>query len=151
MEDKSMGIVLLVLFLLLAAWFFIVWRGYQKMNRVLNQAHKLTGTAEGTVKKLMSVTRRNRSFRWKNEYPVIAYTVNGQTYETEVAFAEKRAGSYDMNDRYTVCYLPEDPTVCIVEEFRSKMQSNSKQKLVGMVVLAVFMVNVIFTIVTTLF
>ncbi len=151
MEDKSMGILFLVIFAALAIWFLIVWRNYQKMNRVLNQSHKLTGTAEGTVKELVSVYRRNRSFRWKNEYPVIAFIANGQEYETAIAFAEKRAGSYDMNDRYTVCYLPEDPTVCIVDEFRSKMQSNSKQKLIGMVVLAFFMVNMLVSAISMLF
>lgn len=147
--DKSMGIIFLVIFLILAALFYAVWRNYQKMNRVLNQAHNLNGNAEGTVKELVTVYRRNRSFRWKNEYPVIAYNVNGQTYETALAFAEKRAGSYDMNGHYTVCYLPEDPTVCIVEEFRSKMQSNTKQKLVGMVVLVFFMINMLFAAITS--
>lgn len=141
--DMTMGIIFLVLALVFIAWFYVVWRSYQKMNHVLNQSHKLTGNTEGTTKELVSVYRRNRSFRWKNEYPVVAYTVNGHPYETAITFAEKRSGSYNMNDRYTVCYLPEDPSVCIVDEFRSQMQSSSKRKLVGMVVLVFFTFNIL--------
>lgn len=142
--NMTMGGLLLVIGAVMALCFYGVLYAYRKMNRVLNQAHLLSGQCQGTIKELVVVKHRNRSFRWKNEYPLISYTVNGTEYETAIDFAEKRAGKYDPNAVYTVCYLPEDPSVCIVEEFRTKMQKSCKAKLVGMVVFGILTFNIVF-------
>lgn len=154
MNDGSMDsmtlILLAVLALILILWFVVLLVTYRKQNKILRRSHEMDGRAEGTIRELVTVTHRNRSFRWKNEYPVIAFSANGKEYETALKFAEKRKGHYTMNETYTVYYLPEDPEICIVDEFRSKMQSNNRNMLIGMVVLAFFIFNVVFTAISQL-
>lgn len=137
------GAIALVFGLLLA---FIAWtffRRFQKMNGLLNRAHEMTGTADGRISEVVNVRRRNRSFRWTNEYPVISYTVDSQNYTVSLDFAEKRKGHYNIGGSYRVCYIPSDPSQCIVEEFRKPMQSNRTQSIVVTVIMAFFAFNCI--------
>lgn len=145
------GAISLVFFLIIAlvAWTF--FRRYKNLNNALNRAHEMTMTADGTISEIVTVARRNRSFRWKNEYPVISYTANGKVYTVHMNWAEKRAGHYDRGGKYRVCYVPADPGCCVVEEFRKPMQKARTQSLVWTVILALFGVGGIFnTIVMTL-
>ena len=137
------GLIALVfgLFLAFIAWTFL--RRFQKMNGLLNRAHEMTGTAQGRISELVSVRRWNRSFRWTNEYPVISYTVDSKDYTVSLDFAEKRKGHYNLGGNYRVCYIPSDPSNCIVEEFRKPMQSNRTQAIVATVILAFFAFNCI--------
>lgn len=148
--DSMTAILLTVLALILILWFVSLFITYRKQNKILQRSHEMDGRVEGVISRLVSVSRRNRSFRWKNEYPVVTYTVNGKEYETELSFAEKRKGSYDRNERYTVYYIPQEPEICIVDEFRGKLQSSNRNKLIGMVVLVFFIFNVVFTAISQL-
>ena len=154
MEDQSMNTMILIILaligLLFIVWFVTLFTRYKKQNKALHRAHEMSASVEGTITDLVRVTHRNRSFRWKNEYPIITYTVNGKSYETALDFAEKRKGNYEMNARYQVYYIPEEPQICIVDEFRSKMQSSNRNYLIGMVVLAFFLFNIVFTAISEL-
>lgn len=145
------GIIALVFGLLLA---FIAWtffRRFKKMNGLLNRAHEMTGTAVGRISEVVSVRRRNRSFRWTNEYPVISYTVDSKNYTVSLDFAEKRKGHYDIGGNYRVCYIPSDPSSCIVDEFRKPMQSNRTQSIVVTVIFAFFAFNCIISALSYIF
>ena len=96
----------------------------------------------------MEVRRRNRSFRWKNEYPVLAYQVDGKNYTVHLNFAEARKGKYSLGGAYTVRYVPGEPECCIVDEFRSKLQKSRTGNLIGLVILVFFLVNILTSIVT---
>ncbi len=137
------GAIALVFGLLLAfvAWTF--FRRFQKMNGLSNRAHEMTGKAEGRISEVVSVRRRNRSFRWTNEYPVISYTVDSKNYTVSLDFAEKRKGHYNVGSNCQVCYIPSDPSQSIVEEFRKPMQSNRTQSIVVTVIMAFFAFNCI--------
>ena len=137
------GCIAIAFGLLLAflAWTF--FRRFQKMNGLLNRAHEMTGTAEGRISEVVRVRRRNRSFRWTNEYPIISYTVNDKNYTVNLDFAEKRKGHYNLGGNYRVCYIPSDPSCCIVDEFRKPMQSNRTQSIVVTVIFAFFAFNCI--------
>lgn len=143
--------ITLVFGLLLAflAWTF--FRRFQKMNGLLNRAHEMTGTAQGRISEIVNVRRRNRSFRWTNEYPVISYTVNGKDYTVKLDFAEKRKGHYDLGGNYRVCYIPSDPSCCVVEEFRKPMQGNRTQAIIVTVLFAFFAFNCIVTSIMEIF
>lgn len=145
------GIIALVFGLLLA---FIAWtffRRFKKMNGLLNRAHEMTGTAEGRISEVVSVRRRNRSFRWTNEYPVISYTVDSKNYTVSLDYAEKRKGHYNLGGSYRVCYIPSDPSSCIVDEFRKPMQSNRTQSIVVTVIFAFFAFNCIISALSYIF
>lgn len=137
-----------VIGILFAVFAFINFRNFRKRNGILGRAHEMTGNVNGTITDLVTVYRRNRSFRWKNEYPVITYRVNGKEYTVKLEFAEKRQGSYSLGESYRVCYVPSEPSCCIVEEFRKSLQSSRTRALVGTVVLCVFLFNIVFYIFT---
>ncbi|MCM1181901.1 MAG: DUF3592 domain-containing protein [Roseburia sp.] len=139
------GIVALVIAAVVALLAFLFFRRFKKLNDLLNSALDMTGTAEGTISSLTQVRRRNRSFRWTNEYPVITYTVDGRPYNVNLDYAEKRAGHYSVGGSYRVCYKPSDPSCCIVDEFRKPLSRVRTQNLVIMVVLALITLNAVFT------
>ena len=117
----------LVINLLIA---FVAWTFFSRYKRL--------GTA---------LNRRNRSFRWKNEYPVITYAANGKQYMVHMDWAEKRRGHYKLGGSYKVCYVPADPGCCVVEEFRKAMQKTRTQSLIWAVVLGLVALNMLFGIV----
>ena len=135
------GGITIVFGLLLGLVAFSFFRRFKKVNSLLNRAHEMTGTANGKISEVVSVRRRNRSFRWTNEYPVITYTVDSKDYTTQLDFAEKRKGHYDLGGNYRVCYIPSDPSCCIVDEFRKPMQSNRTQAIVFTVIFAIITFN----------
>ena len=132
-----------VIAIVLAALAFVNFRNFKKRNDRLNRAHEMTGNANGYITDLETVYRRNRSFRWKNEIPVITYRVDGRDYKVKMDFAEKRAGQYSLGGSYHVCYIPSDPSCSIVEEFRKPLQSSRTRALVGTVALCLFVFNCI--------
>ena len=67
-----------VLGLLFAALAFMNFRNFKKRSGLLKRAQEMTGSVNGRVSELVTVRRSNRSFRWKNEYPVVSYQVNGK-------------------------------------------------------------------------
>jgi len=149
-DNIGFGIIFLVLDLLLVFFAYIVYRGYRALNKVLNRAHEMNEKTVGTVCELVTVRRRNQTFYWKNEYPIISYEANHVSYKTALEFAETRKGQYRVGDTYTVCYVADDPECCIVDEMRSKMQSARTRRLVGLVILAIFALNVLFSTVAIL-
>ena len=142
------GGFILVIGLLIAAGAWSVFRNYKEQSQRLNRAHEMTGTANGVISELVEVRRRNRSFRWKNEYPVLAYQVDGKNYTVHLNFAEARKGKYSLGGAYTVRYVPGEPECCIVDEFRSKLQKSRTGNLIGLVILVFFLVNILTSIVT---
>ncbi|MCI8949565.1 MAG: hypothetical protein HFG49_05905 [Lachnospiraceae bacterium] len=138
----SLVFVLLIAFV---AWTF--FSRYKRLGTVLNRAHEMTKTATGTISEIVTVTRRNRSFRWKNEYPVISFAANGKQYTVHMDWAEKRKGHYDLGGTYKVCYVPADPGCCVVEEFRKTMQKTRTQSLIWTVVFGLVALNMLFSII----
>ena len=65
------GAIVLVIVLLMAIGAWTFFRRYKSLASPLNRAHEMSMTTDGTISKLVTVYRRNRSFKWKNEYPVI--------------------------------------------------------------------------------
>ena len=98
--------------LLFAALAFMNFRNFKKRSGLLKRAQEMTGSVNGRVSELVTVRRSNRSFRWKNEYPVVSYQVNGKEYTVSLDFAEKRKGSYSLGETYRVNYVPSDPSCC---------------------------------------
>lgn len=142
------GGIILVIALLIGMGAWTVFRNYKEQSRLLNRAHEMTGTANAVISELVEVRRRNRSFRWKNEYPVLSYQVNGKNYTVHLKFAEARKGKYSLGGEYTVRYVPGEPECCIVDEFRSKMQKSRTGNLIGLVVLVILLINILSSIVT---
>lgn len=138
------GAIVLVIVLLMAIGAWTFFRRYKSLASPLNRAHEMSMTTDGTISKLVTVYRRNRSFKWKNEYPVIAYQANGKDYTIHMKWAEKRQGHYQLGGKYRVCYVPADPGCSVVEEFRQQMQKARTQSLIWTVVLAFFAVNGLF-------
>ena len=123
------GAIVLVIALLFAA---ATWSFFRRFKRL---------KTEGYISEVVEVRRRNRSFRWRNEFPVIAYTVDGQNLTTRLDWAEKRRGHYTVGERQTVCYVPSDPSCCVVEAFRSSMQKSRTQALIWTIILALLTFN----------
>ena len=135
------GAIVLVIALLFAAATWSFFRRFKRLSAALNRAHEMTGKTEGYISEVVEVRRRNRSFRWRNEFPVIAYTVDGQNLTTRLDWAEKRRGHYTVGERQTVCYVPSDPSCCVVEAFRSSMQKSRTQALIWTIILALLTFN----------
>ncbi|MCB7319102.1 DUF3592 domain-containing protein [Lacrimispora sp. 210928-DFI.3.58] len=155
MESTSLGIGGALIFFIIALFFFviglIVFSNFRRLGKILNRAHEMTGVTKGTISEVVTVRRRNRSFRWKNEYPVISYQVNGKAYTTRLEFAEKRRGKYELGGSYTVRYIPSDPDCCVVDEFRKAMQRSRTSSLIGAVILFIFTFNTLISGVSFLF
>ncbi len=127
---------------------YMNFRNFKKRSNLLNRADEMTGSVSGRISEVVKVYRSNSSFRWKNEYPVITYSVGDRDYTAKLDFAEKRAGHYSIGDTYRVCYVPSDPSCCIVEEFRKALVSARKRSLIGMVVLCIFFLNLIYSLIS---
>lgn len=137
------GAIIMVIGLIMAgaAWTFFC--RFKNLSSALNRAHEMTQTANGSISELVAVRRRNRSFRWTNEYPVVSFPANGKQYNVQLSFAEKRAGHYTLGSGCRVCYVPHDPQCCVVEEFRKPMQRARTQYLIWTIVLCFFTLNCI--------
>ncbi|HBA69785.1 MAG TPA: hypothetical protein DCZ40_10585 [Lachnospiraceae bacterium] len=139
------GIFTIVFGVLLGIVAFTFFRRFKKLSTELNRAHEMTAAVSGTISEVVSVRRRNRSFRWTNEYPVITYTVDSKNYTVNLEFAEKRKGHYNIGGIYRVCYVPSDPSCCIVDEFRKPMQSSRTQAIVWTVIFGILTFNFLVT------
>lgn len=131
----------------------LVWynfRNFRKRNELLNRAHEMTGNVDGYISELVTVYRRNRSFRWRNQVPVITYPVGDKDYVVKLDYVEKREGHFNIGDTYHVCYVPSDPSCCIVEEFRKPLQRSRTVSLIGVVILCMFLFNLLFSLVLEL-
>ncbi|MCI8402327.1 MAG: hypothetical protein HFI38_09640 [Lachnospiraceae bacterium] len=146
MLSGIMFVIALVLGLL--AW--NCFRHFKRLNEALKRSGEMTATANGSITELVTVTRRNRSFRWTNEYPVISYTANGQTYTFKMDFAEKRRGYYTTGGNYPISYVPSDPSCCIVQDFSKEMKRAKNSNLTGTIILAFFTCNLLVGTVTQL-
>ena len=112
----------------------LVWynfRNFRRRNELLNRAHEMTGNVDGYISELVTVYRRNRSFRWRNQIPVITYPVGDKDYVVKLDYVEKREGHFNIGDTYHVCYVPSDPSCSIVEEFRKPLQRSRTVSLIG--------------------
>lgn len=146
MDDSFYLFTYLIIFiigLLLAAAAWTFFRRFQKLSNTLKRSGEMTATANGTIKELVNVRRRNRSFRWTNQYPIIAYTVNGKEYTVKLDYAEQRSGYYVTGGSYPVSYIPSEPECCIVEEFRKKMNRAKTSNLVTTVIFGFFVCNIL--------
>lgn len=69
MESTSLGIGGALIFFIIALFFFviglIVFSNFRRLGKILNRAHEMTGVTKGTISEMVTVRRRNRSFRWK--------------------------------------------------------------------------------------
>ncbi len=139
------GALTIVFGLILGLVAFSFFRRFKKLSAGLNRAHEMTAEVSGTISEVVSIRRRNRSFRWTNEYPVITYTVDSKNYTVSLEYAEKRKGHYNIGGFYRVCYIPSDPSCCIVDEFRKPMQSARTQALIWTVIFGVLTFNFIIT------
>lgn len=128
------------LFLLYAAW--AAFRSYSSVKKVLKREGEMTTVTEGTIAEVVAVRRRNRSFRWVNEYPVISYQVNGKTYTAHLTYAEKRRGKYKAGGSYRIHYVPSEPDCCIVDDFKKKMKQSNTATLISFAIAAFFAFNV---------
>lgn len=149
MSDSSIyiftGVLCLVLAVVLALIAFLFFRRFKKLNDVLNSALDMSSSTSGTISSLAEVRRRNRSFRWINEYPIITYTVDGRPYTVNLDYAEKRKGYYSLGSNYRVCYNPSDPSCCIVDEFRKPMTRTRTQNMVIAIILFLFAFNLVWS------
>lgn len=137
----GVGLLVLVFSLFFLVMGLIVLRNFRKLGKILNRAHEMTAETTGTISELVTVRRRNRTFRWNNEYPVISYQVNGKTYTMHITYAEKRKGKYNLGGSYNVRYVPSDPGCSVVDEFRKAMQKSRTSSLIGAVILFIFAFN----------
>lgn len=138
-----MYILILIIGLLLAAAAWTFFRRFQKLSSTLKRSGEMTATANGVIRELVNVRRRNRSFRWTNQYPIVTYTVDGKEYTVKLDFAEQRSGYYITGGSYPVSYVPSEPECCIVEEFRKKMEKAKNSNLITCCIFAFFTCNVI--------
>lgn len=138
-----MSLVFLVLgvALGLAAWHFL--RMWRDLGKVLKRRAEMTASLPGTISELKVVSRRNRSYRWKNEIPVVSYTLNGVLQTLEVPQAEDRAGRYRVGAPCTVLYVPAEPDCCLIQEFADKMASVRRSALVVGIIFAVLAFNLL--------
>lgn len=151
MKDSDMlifGIVFLVIALgfLLIVW--LLFKKYKSINAILNREREMTGMIRGSIKEVVKVRRRNRSFRWTNEYPVVAYTVDGKEYTTAINYAEKNSGYYRIGGTCDIHYIPSEPECCVVEEFRKQLQKSRTSYLVGTVIVAFMTFNMLVAAIT---
>ena len=133
-----MSLVFLVLgaVLGLAAWYFLrMWHG---LGKVLKRRAEMTARLPGTISDVKVVSRRNRSYRWNDEIPVVSYTLGGALQTMEVPQAEARAGRYRVGTPCTVLYVPGEPDCCLIEEFAGKMASARRNALIAGILFAVF-------------
>lgn len=144
------SLIMLVIAVILGFCARNCFRKYQKINQLLKRESEMSATTTGTISDLVTVTRRNRSFRWKNQYPIISYQVNGQEYKVTLDYAEKRMGSYQMGGSYQIYYIPSEPENCIIDYFKKDTIKCRRSNLISTVLLAIFAVNLIFGIITTL-
>lgn len=139
-----------VIAVLMGGLTYMNFRNFKQRNSLLSRADEMTGSVGGQISDVVKVYRRNRSFRWKNEYPVITYSVADRDYTVKLEYAEKRSGHYNIGERCRICYVPTDPSCCIAEEFRKALQSARTRSLAGMVILGIFCFNIIFSLITGL-
>jgi hypothetical protein len=143
--DESFSVFMLgfmavfTLFLLYAAW--ATFRAYSSVKKILKREGEMTAVTEGTIAEVVAVRRRNRSFRWINEYPVISYQVNGKTYTVHLTYAEKRRGKYNAGGSYRIHYVPSEPECCIVDDFKKKMKQSNTAALISFAIVAFFAFN----------
>ncbi|MCI8565810.1 MAG: hypothetical protein HFI39_05735 [Lachnospiraceae bacterium] len=146
-----MYIIILIVGLLLGAATWTYYRRFRKLNTMLQRSGEMTSTATGTIRELVNVRRRNRSFRWTNQYPVVAFTAGGSEYTIALEFAEQRSGYYATGGSYPVSYVPSEPECCIVEEFRTKMNRSKNSYLLGTLFFGFFTCNVLVSSILKLF
>jgi len=145
------GVICLVIGIVFALVAYSFFRRFKKLNDVMNSALEMTATASGSISSLEKVRRRNRSFRWTNEYPIITYTVDGRSYTVSLDYAEKRAGHYSLGGDYHVYYNPSDPSCCIVDEFRKPMSRMRTQSIIMTVIFAFFTFNLVVSTLSTIY
>ena len=143
-------LVAAVIAILFGALAFVNFRNFQKRSALLNRAKDMTGSVDGRISEVVKVYRRNNTFRWKNEYPVVAYQIDGRDYTVKLEFAEKRSGPYRIGDTCQVRYVPAEPSCSIVEEFRKPLESARTRALAGAVILGLFFLNALFSLINGL-
>lgn len=135
--------IILVIGLLFGGSAFFFFRRFQKLNTLLQRSGEMTATAAGTIRELVNVRHRNRSFRWTNQYPVVGFTANGNEYKIGLEYAEQRSGYYTIGGAYSVSYVPSEPECCIVEEFRKKLNRSKSSYLLATILFAFFTCNIL--------
>lgn len=120
---------------LLARWCF---QSCKALDKLLKGAERMTGSATATISELVVLRRRNRSFRWTNEYPVLAYEVNGSLYKVHLPWAEARGGTYEQGRSVSLRYLPADPEQSIADEFVPKMKKSRSSYRIAAVLAGIF-------------
>lgn len=143
--DSSFYYIFIVIALLFAIWAVFVYLGYQKLNKILKRTHEMTETTTGVITSIPTVCRRNQTFRWRNEYPIITFHAEGIDVCIEATYAERAKGTYDLGQSYHISYVPGEPACCVIDEFRTKMQKSCKYRLVGFVILVIITFNIFST------
>ncbi len=144
------GVLMLVVGVLLLFAGAVQLKAWRAGKALFRRQGDMTATAAGAITELREVQRRNRSFRWRDEIPVITYTVDGVRHEVELAAAEARAGTYTQGMPCTVRYVPSDPECCLIAEFEKQTKSAGKSALVAAVLLLFFGINCTLSAVGTL-
>ncbi len=144
----SMGIVFLVIALVFLLIVWLLFKKYKSINAILNREREMTGMVRGSIKEVVKVRRRNRSFRWTNEYPIVAYVVNGKEYTTAITYAEKSSGYYRIGGTCDIHYVPNEPECCVVEEFRKQLQKSRNNYLIGTAIVGVMAFNMLVSAIT---
>lgn len=136
--------IIFLLFVALFGWLtWTTFKAYRSSCDVLKRANEMTATTDGILNNLVTVRRRNRSFRWTNEYPEITYQVDGVDFKTSLSYAEARKGKYTTGTYYTVRYVPSEPSCCIVNEFEKKLKQHRNGNLIGTIILAILTLNLL--------
>lgn len=135
MDNLVVAILFLLIALLLGMVAFTQLKIFKTLSDILKKESGMQQTTVATVVEMPVIRRSNQSFRWKNEYPVLSYQVNGKEYKYHANFAEKRKGYYQIGQTYQIKYNANEPEVCIVNDFLPTMK---RTRIVGLVIGAIF-------------
>lgn len=150
MDRLVMALVMLVFAGLLGFVAAMLLLQFKKLNDLLKREKEMTANTMGHVVELVTVRRRNSTFRWRTQYPVIAYRVNGEEYRFHIDFAEHWRGKYQVGDEYQVDYVPTEPQVCLVKDFYKKMKSSRTGSGIVGAILALMTINMLWGILNVL-
>ncbi len=134
-DSMVMAVILAVFALLFGFVAYTLLRQYARVNTVLKREKEMQDSCRATVVELVEVRRSNQTFRWKNQYPILSYEVDGKEYRCKADFAEKRKGQYFVGEQYDIRYVREEPEVAIITEFLPIMK---RTRIINMIVGALF-------------
>ena len=135
MDNVIVASLFLLIALMLGIVAFTQLKQFEKIASILKKEKDMQETTVATVVETIEIRRRNQSFRWKNEYPILAYQINGKEYKYEATFAEKPKGKYQIGETYQIKYNANEPEICIVNDFIPTMK---RTRTIGLVIGVIF-------------